>query len=369
MEKLRFKPNNIVIHPLVAGHPVTRRIRTMLPDVPTVVRSSPASVSDQAHDPVGEGKRIWFLTASQGQLVKECPATPIQLCCRYRVINVITNCPIDCSYCILQGYINNPYISIHVNIEDIKDQVRALLAEDPHHIFRFGTGELSDSLALEQYTGFSHELAEFFCSYDNAFFEIKTKSHHVESLLNLNPKGKIGISWSINPETIIREEERGASSLKQRLAAAVRCQEKGFLVGLHFDPVILDSRWERAYKEVVELIFTTLDQDRMTWVSMGGFRYPSFLKPVIQERFPRSSILTGELFPGPDGKHRYLKKLRVEMYKKMVSWIHKHTPHMFIYFCMESPEVWQAVFGDAPASRDELDRQFAQRIRKLWERE
>jgi hypothetical protein len=36
---------------------------------------------------------------------------------------------------------------------------------------------------------------------------------------------------------------------------------------------------------------------------------------------------------------------------------------------MESPEVWQAVFGDAPASRDELDRQFAQRIRKLWERE
>ena len=152
--------------------------------------------------------------------MKECPATPIQLCCRYRVINVITNCPIDCSYCILQGYINNPFISIYVNIEDIKEQVRSYLSTDPHHIFRFGTGELSDSLALERYTGFSRELAGFFRAQKNAFFEIKTKSHHVENLLDLDPQSTIGISWSVNPEYVIRKEERGASSLAQRLEAA-----------------------------------------------------------------------------------------------------------------------------------------------------
>ena len=103
----------------------------------------------------------------------------------------------------------------------------------------------------------------------------------------------------------------------------------------------------------------------MTWISIGGFRYPSFLKPVIKDRFPDSTILTGELFPGPDGKYRYFKKLRIALYKKIVQWIRAFAPDMFIYFCMESPEVWQEVFGECPASRDELDRRFAQRIRKI----
>ncbi len=369
MAMLQFKPRTIVIHPLVTDHPVTRRIRAKLPDVPTVVRSNPAPVSGEAADPIHEGKQIWFLTASPGQLVKGCPATPVQLCCQYRVINVITNCPIDCSYCILQGYLNKPYITINVNLEEIKQQISAVVVTDPHHIFRFGTGELSDSLALEQYTGFSRELAEYFCSCHNAFFEIKTKSHHVPNLLDLNPQGKTGISWSINPERMIRREERGASSLKQRLEAATRCQEKGYLVGFHFDPIILYPEWECDYRGAVTRIFSALDKKRMTWISLGGFRYPPFLRPVIQERFPLSTILSGELFPGPDGKYRYLKKLRIGMYRKMVSWIREHSPDMFIYFCMESPDVWQAVLGECPEDREELDRRFAQRIRDLWAQE
>jgi len=308
------------------------------------------------------------LTTSPGQLVKECPATPVQLCCRYRVINVITNCPIDCSYCILQGYLNNPFITIHVNLDDIENQIKRFLETDPHHIFRFGTGELSDSLALEEYTEFSCRFARFFLSQKNGFFEIKTKFHRVEKLLELDPQGRIGISWSVNPEDIVHEEERGASSLKLRLEAALKCQERGYLTGFHFDPIILCPEWEEKYRGVVDKIYSGLNPERVIWISLGGFRYPGFLKPVIQERFPQSKILLGELFPGPDGKFRYLKSLRVEMYRKIVGWIREYDPGVFIYFCMESPEVWEAVFGYHPATRNELDRNFARRIRYLWGR-
>lgn len=354
------------IHPSVLKNPITERILKKLPDVLRVVTERPEIELETEPDPVGSGKRIWFLTASPGQLVKECPATPVQLCCRYRVINVITNCPIDCSYCILQGYINNPYITIHVNLDDIKAQITQLLKTDPHHIFRFGTGELSDSLAIEEYTGFSSDLARFFITLPNGFFEIKTKFHRVDTLLELDPKGKIGVSWSVNPEDIIKKEERGASSLTARLEAALKCQEKGYLAGFHFDPILLYPDWEEKYRAVVDKIFTSLKPERITWISLGGFRYPAFLKPVIQERFPQSKILLGELFPGPDRKYRYLKKLRIEMYRNIVTRIRKYDPEIFIYLCMESPEVWEAVFGFHPQSRNELDYLFAQRIRRLW---
>jgi len=361
-----FKPRRIYIHPSVVDNPVAENIVHYFPDVPHEVQDKPGRIPEAEPDPVKKGKRIWFLTASPGQLVRECPATPLQLCCRYRVINLITNCPIDCSYCILQGYINNPCITIHVNLEDIKTQVRHYVKTDPHHIFRFGTGELSDSLALEEYTGFSGHLARFFLDLDNGFFEIKTKFHRVENLLELDPQGKIGVSWSVNPEDIIRVEERGASPLELRLSAALKCQEKGYLIGFHFDPIIYYPEWEQGYRNVVESIYSAINPEKMTWISLEGFRYPSFLKPVIQERFPESPILLGELFPGPDGKYRYLKSMRIEMYRKVVGWIRKFDPEVFIYFCMESPEVWKAVFGHHPANRNELDRQFARRIRLLW---
>ena len=70
--------------------------------------------------------------------------------------------------------------------------------------------------------------------------------------------------------------------------------------------------------------------------------------------------------PGPDGKFRYLKALRIEMYRKIVNWIKAYNPKQFIYLCMESSEVWEKVFGFHPTNRNELDRLFAERIRELW---
>lgn len=361
-----FKPHKIFIHPAVLNDPITQGIVKKMPEVPREVQSRPGKTIEEGTDPVGAGKRIWFLTSSPGQMVKECPATPKQLCCRYRVINVITNCPIDCSYCILQGYINNPFITINVNFNDIKGQVKELLKTDPLHVFRFGTGELSDSLALEEYTDFSFSLTNFFLSQKNGFFEIKTKTNHIKKVLKLDPQGKIGISWSVNPEDFIQQEEKGVSALALRLKAAVRCMARGYLVGFHFDPIILYPDWEEKYHAVVNAIYASLKPDRIMWISLGGFRYPKFLKPIIRERFPQSKILCGELLRGPDGKFRYLRTLRIEMYRKIVDWIKAYNPNQFIYLCMESAEIWEKVFGFHPASRNELDRLFAERIRELW---
>ena len=73
----------------------------------------------------------------------------------------------------------------------------------------------------------------------------------------------------------------------------------------------------------------------------------------------------GELFPGRDGKFRYLKEIRIEMYRKMVEWLTDRNPDLFIYLCMESQEVWEKVFGWAPTNSGHLNHLFEERLKKF----
>jgi spore photoproduct lyase len=187
----------------------------------------------------------------------------------------------------------------------------------------------------------------------------------VDHLLHLNHQGKTVISWSLNPQKMVEEEERRTASLIERVEAAKRCQEAGYPIGFHFDPLIFYDGWEEGYRETVFSLFKRIDPKGIMWVSLGGFRYPSQLKAVAQERFPNTKIFLGELFPGRDGKFRYFKEIRVEMYRKMGAWLREVDPDLFIYLCMESKEVWEEVFGWAPSNSHHLNQLFEKRIREF----
>jgi len=364
----RYGVRRIFLDRGVMGDPVAEGILSESGDIPVVLVNGPQEVARRLstfEDPLGEGKHSLFITRQKGDFVKGCPGTHHRICCRYEIINLVVNCPIDCSYCILQGYLNNPAITIYINIEELFAQVEEKLSGDPGRVFRLGTGELGDSLAFDGMTRFSTALVPFFTEKANVIFELKTKTDEVDNLLDLDHRGKTVISWSVNPEKVIAEEERSASTLEERLVAAEKCQQEGYLIGLHFDPLIYYPEWERDYRGVIEKIFERIDGKGIIWISLGGFRFPPYLKPIIHNRFPTSKILWGELFPGNDGKFRYLKSLRVEMYRKIVGWLRDYEPNLFIYLCMESREVWEKVFGWSPKNNKALDGLFAQRVRSF----
>jgi spore photoproduct lyase len=75
------------------------------------------------------------------------------------------------------------------------------------------------------------------------------------------------------------------------------------------------------------------------------------LKSIIQKRFKKSKIVYGEFIPGLDGKMRYFKPLRIELYRKMAAWITELAPDVTLYFCMEDEEVWQRALGFVPQDR------------------
>ena len=174
-------------------------------------------------------------------------------------------------------------------------------------------------------------------------------------------------SWSLNPRKLVDEEEHLAAPLGERLHAARRCLEAGYPLGFHFDPLIHYPGWEDDYRGVVELLAAHIDPSRVIWVSLGALRYPPLLKQVAGERFPHSPIFSGELITGEDGKLRYLKPIRIQMYRRLVSWLQDWSEDLFVYLCMERGDVWDEVFGSSPKNTEGLNRRFEERCARFME--
>src|SRR4030043_845927 len=218
-EMLSFKIEKIYLDEKAETDWVTRHILKSLPDVPMERVEDKKNLIKQflpITDPIGMGKKNLLVTHFYGRRLKPCPGTSSHICCGYHVINTITNCPMDCSYCVLQGYLNNPFLTLYSNWEDLLQEIEDFLSMGRNPLSRVGTGELSDSLALESIFPISQFLIPFFAERQNGILELKTKSANVDPLLHLNHRGKTVVSWSVNPPKMIEEEEVGTAPLKER---------------------------------------------------------------------------------------------------------------------------------------------------------
>lgn len=354
--------HSIYINQNAVHEPLTERVRKNAEGIPVQIINDTHAASLFSRFSPGEGKRILYLKAYQGEMVKPCPATASPyLCCRYTVMHQVAQCPMDCVYCILQSYLDSPVVTVHANVQAAFDGVDRLLSEQPERLFRFGTGELGDSLALDEITGLSESTGKFFSTKRNVVIEFKTKTDRIERMIGRQFKNTI-VSWSLNPQTVVNENEFSTASLSARLEAARRCQEAGYKVGFHFDPILYFNGWEKSYQEVVRQIFLKVDGSRIAWISLGTLRFPPPLKEIIQKRFPENGMVHEEMIRGLDGKMRYPRPRRIELTRFIYDLIKEKQPDLFVYFCMEHPSVWDAVTGGHPVSNAELDFQFAQSL-------
>lgn len=354
----------IVIEKGAEGAPLTDNVLKALPHLPREWVDQDPVFSDKKS--ITESKKILYLTRFKGELIKPCPGTRDYICCGYRILHIGTNCPIDCSYCILQAYFNQPYTRLFVNTDDLFRQLKTFVDDHPGEIIRLGTGEFTDSLALDPLTGFSRLLFTELEAYPQVVVELKTKTRAIQNLFQDVPLKNVIISWSLNPEEIIRKEERWTASLRERLEAALECQNRGYHLGFHFDPIFFYPGWEEAYQQTVELLFSIIKAEKIVWISLGCFRFIPALKPIIQERSPRSAYIYQEFIPALDKKMRYVQPLRVDLYRKMMEWIKARGSGVPVYLCMENPSVWSKVFGFIPGiDHPTLTEMLDQRIKDL----
>jgi spore photoproduct lyase len=276
--------------------------------------------------------------------------------CGYTVINLHLNCPLDCAYCILQGYLANPVLTVHVNLGDLWAELDAALASArSRRALRYGTGELGDSLALDPLTGCADELMAYFRARPPAVLELKTKTTNIESILRAGPAENIVVSWSLNSSRAAEADEKDAPLVADRLAAAAKVQGHGWRVGFHFDPLVRYAGWQEDYSRVIHGLFRAVDPARVAWISLGSLRFPAGLKPLIQKRFPETRLFFEELVRGMDGKLRYFRPLRTELYRFVLDEILRTAGRPVpVYLCMESVEVWGDVFKKNPGGKAAL---------------
>ncbi len=362
-----YRPQQVWIDRQVLDSPITTNVVRALADVPMAVIDGPPPVPrfDNQAALMTFAKKHLYLTAQKGRFVRACPGassrnTASQLCCGYMVLDLIYNCNYDCTYCYLQSYVNAPYLTIYANVDQLFDELGRFLQAQAPQLVRLGSGEFSDSLSLDPLTGFSRLLVPFLRQFPNVLFELKTKSDLVDDLLDLDPQGRVMVSWSINPEAVVRREEHKTATLAARLAAARRCHAAGYKIGLHFDPLLYYAGWEADYEPFIAQVFTAIAPTDVTYMSMGSLRFPPALKDVVRTRFPKSRLMYAELFPGEDGKMRYFKPLRAAMYSKMLHWMQRYAADTPLYLCMESQEIWQKTFGHAPTCAMDVERHIQQ---------
>ena len=348
----------IHVEPDCMDHPVTREILARAGNIPVAVLSGGKSgMPDLGFYPksLSSGKRHLLLAKNRGKFFKPCPGTREYVCCDYQVLNIGMNCPMDCVYCILQAYLNNPYLSFFVNIEDLLAELTEAFAQNPNHFWRIGTGEFTDSLALDRLTGLSRILVQFMRDKNAAILELKTKTAVIANLAGLDHGGRTVVAWSLNSPAIMAKEEIRTASLEQRLAAAAQCAAWGYKLAFHFDPIIYHAGWQQGYAETINRLFATVPKENIAWISMGCLRYLPLLKKIAGQRFPQSSFFHEEFIEGLDGKARYFRTLRVEMYTHLYQQLLQHAaPGTCIYLCMENNEIWREVFGFIPEERGGL---------------
>jgi spore photoproduct lyase len=359
-----YQPDILFLEEGVSEYPLTQEVLSRLSGVPLQKFQDFSTLTEQMksskYDVFGEGKKSLALSRFKGSFLKKCPGvSPGMVCCNYYVVNLSKNCIYDCSYCFLQDFLwNNPMQVAYVNVEDLLFELEEVFTQYPDRNFRVGTGELTDSLALDTIIPYTDYLLPFFNRQTNAVLELKTKSDQVANLLNHPDPKNIIVSWSLNPQSIIGQEEKGTPRLSQRLEAARACLDKGYRIGFHFDPIILIPGWEKAYRQLVDILCDTLPIDKVTWVSLGSFRYRPALKSIIKDRHPGTRLFTSEHLPSKDGKFRYLRPLRNQAYETIRGYLMSRSEELNIYLCMETKEIWEDVTGKTPRSDKKLDQFF-----------
>lgn len=298
-------------------------------------------------------KDVIVLKRFQGRLFQRCPGSKNMICCNYSLLNTCFGCLYDCAYCFLNSYINFYGIVQFTHL----DKLDADMPRSDELIYRVGTGEFTDSLMFDEVTQIAPMLIKKLIGRRDIMLEFKTKSVNIDHLLNIAARGNTVLAWSLNTDRAAALYESGAAEVEARLAAAKKAQDSGYFLAFHFDPIIRYENAAAEYEALINRLFSVIDPNRVVWISLGCFRCP----PAFQDS---KDLTTQEMFPGLDGKMRYLRNFRLDIYRRLCGLIASYSHKPFVYLCMESADMWNDVFGADYSDSDALEKAMSIHLKK-----
>ena len=322
-----------------------------------------AAKSYPALPPASPSRPALRVTAesSDKNIVGCCPVySEKTLCCGLRTIDAVQNCGFGCSYCSIQTFYGDDIV-IDARLGE---KLRALKL-DPGTFHHFGTGQSSDSLLWGNRFGLLDELCAFAAANPDILLELKTKADNIDYFVERRGAipDNVVCSWSLNTDTIIANEEHYTASLQRRLNAARRAADSGVRVAFHFHPIVFYSGWEKEYGRVANELTESFAPEEVSFVSMGSVTFIKSALLSLRRRGLSTKIHQMEMVQDPHGKMTYPDDLKLDMFRSVYHGLRGWHGKVFMYLCMEKPEIWERLWGRRYRSNEEFLNDFGQAVR------
>ena len=221
------------------------------------------------------------------------------------------NCLYDCRYCFLQGMYRSAHYVLFVNYEDFANEIKNKIQKTDKEI-HFFSGYDCDSLALEPVTKFLEYFLPVFRKYRKALLEIRTKSTQIRTLLNTEPFENCVLAWSFTPAEIAAVLEHKTPSVDRRIISIIKLQEKGWRIGLRFDPLIYSSEYQSQYRKLFADTLQICNPELLHSVTLGSFRLPKGYFKSLQKMYPDERLFASPLEEA-NGMFSYKAQIQSEM--------------------------------------------------------
>lgn len=276
-------------------------------------------------------------------VLKEFDATPDGIVCpKFWRLSVGNQCRFECAYCFLQGTMRTmvPLPVLFMDSKGMMASVREFLGK-PGSLM-LNTGELSDSLDFDDYTGISRWLVPMFGRQDRHRLLMLTKSDNVEQILGLEHSGMTTVSWSVNAPLVAHRFEGMAPSPQRRVIAARRVRDDGYSVRLRIDPMVPLFAWQHDYESLARMI--KLAGVKPEVITLGSLRFMPSVRPQAVRNGRNLDVFRFAKPQGdPDRRARVEAEERVRMYRFMIERIGDILPGTKVGLCKETDEVRRAV--------------------------
>jgi spore photoproduct lyase len=261
------------------------------------------------------------------------------------------NCIYDCRYCFLQGMFRSANYVVFVNFEDFQWEIEAKIRAarggsggsgangarngDALPLFFF-SGYDCDSLALEPVTRFAATFVPFFARFPDAFLELRTKSTQIKSLLDIDAVPNVVAAWSFTPEEVAEVTEHLTPSVDRRLRAMSRLAERGWRLGLRFEPLIYDRSYRERYRNLFAQVFSTVPVASLHSVSVGPFRLSDSAFRTVVRLYPEEPLFAAPMAEDGGGV-TYPRDLEQEMVETVTADLLSHIPREIFFPALSTP--------------------------------
>lgn len=324
----------------VLGHPRTRSVLAGLgtPEVVTCARYGEVFNRRGQSFRLQKRRPALILAAKHGRRVLPVPGGYGIGAAHDYYFSHLLNCPYDCRYCFLQGMYRSAHHVFFVNFEDFVKAIDEVRARHRGETVCFFSGYDGDSLALESITGFVDRFLDVFEERPDAWLELRTKSARTRELTSRDPLPNVVVAYSLSPREVAETLEHGAPSLDRRLEAVESVAERGWPVGLRFDPLIHHQGFREGYRRLFEEVFERISPDRVHSVSLGPFRLPVPFFRRMEREYPEEPLLAGPLTRREDGLISYRAELEAALLDFCRTELLRRVPGDRLFSCVEPGE-------------------------------